>query len=324
MGLKTQASHGLLTVGSLVFTILSLSLFNMKSVLFSGSERLGPFRWCTATLVPVFLASWAHEKKSLSTSGALAALLVGFIMTLANYSFLLSLLSVFITSGWVVKYREYMKKGENTHNIGKRNWLEVLSSCGLVLLLVLLHLFDVGSADLPIDFSLHYRASWFACAVLGCLSCSSGDSWAWIGSILTWGNPRLITNLCSVPRGTNGAVTLVGLVCSFLGGLLIGAAYYLGILLAASSQDLKLAPDQLNVILLGGLGGLLGSLIDSLLGAILQFSGQDTRTGRIVEVAGEGVIPICGKMVLDNRSVNLISSFFTALLLPEVAMKLGL
>ena len=56
----------------------------------------------------------------------------------------------------------------------------------------------------------------------------------------------------------------------------------------------------------------------------LQFSGQDVTTGKIVEVARDGVVPISGKMVLDNHSVNLISSILTALFLPKVALALGL
>ena len=68
-------------------------------------------------------------------------------------------------------------------------------------------------------------------------------------------------------QGTNGGVTFIGLISSFIGGLIIGLAYYIGILVSASSQDLNIAPDQLLVILIGGLGGLLGSLIDSVLGA---------------------------------------------------------
>ena len=56
----------------------------------------------------------------------------------------------------------------------------------------------------------------------------------------------------------------------------------------------------------------------------LQFSGRDAKTGKIVEVAREGVIPICGKMVLDNHSVNLISSILTALLLPKFALAMGM
>jgi len=69
---------------------------------------------------------------------------------------------------------------------------------------------------------------------------------------------------------------------------------------------------------------LLGSIIDSILGASLQFSGKDVKTGKIVEVSRDGVVPISGKMVLDNHSVNLISSILTALLLPKVALSLGM
>ena len=124
---------------------------------------------------------------------------------------------------------------------------------------------------------------------------------------------------------------------------MIGVAYFAGVSMAAASADLSLAPNQMMVILVGGLGGLLGSIIDSILGArwvfrireslelrfdvllfSLQFSGKDVKTGKIVEVARDGVVPISGKMVLDNHSVNLISSILTALLLPKVALSLGL
>merc|ERR1712055_515600 len=127
-----------------------------------------------------------------------------------------------------------------------------------------------------------------------------------------------------VPRGTNGGVTVQGLISSILGGIVIGCAYFIGVFISASHMDRDIAPTQLLVILVGGLGGLLGSLLDSLIGASLQFSGRDSKTGQIVEVEREGVVPISGKMILDNHSVNLVSTILTALLVPKVALGLGL
>merc|ERR1712096_98992 len=119
---------------------------------------------------------------------------------------------------------------------------------------------------------------------------------------------------------------------SWLGVAVLGAlaccngdtwASELGTVLAKDDPFL-ITTNQMLIILVGGLGGLLGSVLDSLIGASLQFSGKDEKTGKIVEVAREGVIPIAGKMVLDNHSVNLVSSILTALLLPKIALACGL
>lgn len=73
--------------------------------------------------------------------------------------------------------------------------------------------------------------------------------------------------------GTNGGVSLAGLVVSCLGGLLVGVGHYLTLLMLVSTPVMVAAPPQWPIILVGAAGGLLGSVIDSLLGATLQYSG---------------------------------------------------
>jgi len=326
-----QAASGLLSIGSLLFVISSLFLFIGKNLFISGwtadHANITPLRWVSATVVPVIVVSWGHGRKSLSTSGALLALVIGFGLTLAHYSFFLCMLAFFITSSKATKYKQEMKAQveEDFKEGGQRNWLQVLCNGGMAFELSLLYLLDIGSSDLPVDFRHQYRASWLGVAVLGALACCNGDTWASeLGSVLAKQDPFLITTFHKVPRGTNGGVTPVGLLSSFIGGLVIGVAYYVGVIMSAASMDMEIAPNQLKIILVGGLGGLIGSALDSLIGASLQFSGKDAKTGKIVEVAREGVIPISGKMVLDNHSVNLVSSILTALLLPKIALACGL
>ena len=76
----------------------------------------------------------------------------------------------------------------------------------------------------------------------------------------------------SLFSGTNGGVTTVGLVASFLGGLTVGGAYLFTQYLFVG--DLNLADPQWPIFLYGGVAGLLGSMLDSFLGANMQYSGR--------------------------------------------------
>ena len=75
-----------------------------------------------------------------------------------------------------------------------------------------------------------------------------------------------------VCKGTNGGVTTTGLLAAAAGGAVIGLTFVLfGIGTAGCPTDVALK--QLLVIPLAALAGLGGSLLDSFLGATLQFSG---------------------------------------------------
>ena len=61
---------------------------------------------------------------------------------------------------------------------------------------------------------------------------------------------------------------------------------------------------------------LASSLIDSFLGAVLQFSGRDTVSGKIVNNPGPNVVKLNGPddNILTNSMVNTVSASLTALI----------
>ena len=61
------------------------------------------------------------------------------------------------------------------------------------------------------------------------------------------------------------------------------------------------------------------------MGATLQYSGVNKKTGAIVEKPGKDGDPIehiSGMNILDNHEVNLLASLFTAIIIPFIAEKL--
>lgn len=285
-------------------------------------ETIAPTRWFAATLIPIVIATWGLKKKSLTLSGALLGLVVGFVLTISSYAFLACLMVFFITSSRVTKFRSNIKKKieEDFKEGGQRNWVQVLCNGGMATQLAIFYILDAGCGEKPIDFVQDYRSSWLALGILGAFSCCNGDTWASeIGTVIGSRQPYLITTFYKVPRGTNGGVSPVGLFVSLLGGVVIGSAFYFTIVYTVDSTWLERSPSQWPVILICGISGILGSLIDSLLGATLQYSGFDESRKVVVSQPGPGVKHISGRKVLDNDSVNLLSSILTGLLTSKLA-----
>ncbi|XP_060758769.1 transmembrane protein 19 isoform X2 [Neoarius graeffei] len=245
---------------SVSFWIISIAISAYSGTL----QPVSPWRWLFSVLVPLIITSRALKKKSLDFGGCLGALLVGFILTLANMSFLAALFAFFITSSKLTRWKGAVKKRIDSEykEGGQRNWIQVFCNGGVPTELALLYMIEVGP-------------------------------------------------------GTNGGVTVVGLVASLLGGATVGTAYFMSQLLLVS--DLHLAAPQWPIVVYGTVAGLLGSLLDSLLGAVMQYSGYDESTGKVVNFQAPKIKWICGKPILDNNGVNLFSSVLIALILPGIA-----
>ncbi|KAM6146328.1 transmembrane protein 19 isoform 2-T2 [Phoenicopterus ruber ruber] len=297
---------------SLAFWIVSMTA--------STLQPISPWRWLFSFLVPLTIATQGFKKKSLDHSGALGGLVVGFILTVANYSFFTSLFVFFFTSSKLTKWKKDIKQQIDSEykEGGQRNWVQVLCNGGVPTELAVLYMIENGPGEIPIDFSKEYTASWMCLSLLGALACSAGDTWASeIGSVMSKNKPRLITTWEKVPVGTNGAVTLVGLLASLLGGMAVGIAYFITQLIFVA--DLEISAPQWPIIVFGAAAGLLGSIVDSYLGATMQYSGFDQNIGMVVNHQTKDSKHISGKPILDNNAVNLFSSIIIALVLPGMA-----
>ncbi|KAG7385467.1 Transmembrane protein 19 [Phytophthora boehmeriae] len=140
---------------------------------------------------------------------------------------------------------------------------------------------------------------------IGHYACCAADTWASELGVLSLSEPRLITTLRRVPPGTNGAVSVLGLATSALGGAFIGVLYYAASLLSGSAQ--------VQVITLGVVTGLFGSVLDSVLGATVQATYFDRTSRKICdESAVDGDVEhVCGVDLLSNEQVNVVSVLVT-------------
>ncbi len=99
--------------------------------------------------------------------------------------------------------------------------------------------------------------------------------------------PILITKPWrTVPPGTNGGVSLLGTLASIAGGLTIGFSFWLlGVIHHFTSCCASISPSQLPAVLLGVIGGLGGSLLDSLIGAIMQATYYDHAQKKVIVIS---------------------------------------
>lgn len=199
---------------------------------------------------------------------------------------------------------------------GQRNWIQVVCNGGIACLLSLIYFLDNGYGERPIDYALDFDASLLSVAILGAISCSCGDTWSSeLGTAYPLNIPRLITTFRKVPIGTNGGVTAIGFIASVFGGFLVGVSYLLVLFASVYYHQgtIPKSPPQWPIILIGCAGGFVGSVIDSILGATVQYSGYCSVKKCIVNKPTPTAKHISGFPLMDNHTVNLVSSAVTSI-----------
>ncbi|KAK7292094.1 hypothetical protein RIF29_07781 [Crotalaria pallida] len=287
-------------------------------------DPIPPHQWLqllVAVFVSFLIAFRAHKRKSLSTSGAVAGFIVMALHIFVGFRFGAMLLTFFLTSSKLTKVGEDKKQKIDPQfkHGGQRNWLQVLANSAIASVLVMTIWVLTKGDDTCLNSKESALITFLIGGVIGHYSCCNGDTWSSELGILSDDQPRLITTFKPVRKGTNGGVTKSGLLAAAAAGSVIGLSFVLlGLLTTTCGFDIALK--QLLVIPIATLAGLCGSLIDSLLGATLQFTGFCSVRQKIVGKPGPTVKKISGVNVLDNNAVNLVSILLTSILTSFVCL----
>jgi uncharacterized protein (TIGR00297 family) len=144
----------------------------------------------------------------------------------------------------------------------------------------------------------------FLPAFAGALAAAAADTWSTEIGARSRGKPRLLTTWREVAAGTSGGVTLLGSAGGIAGAMTIGLA------------ALLLLPVGRSAALWIALGGAVGGLADSLLGATLQARWRCPACGAVMETRRHGCgargTPERGIPWLDNDAVNLAATLVGA------------
>ena len=250
--------------------------------------------WLIGTAGALIVAGAAYRKKSLSLSGAAAAVLMGAVYYGAGNLFWFgTLLLFFITSTALSKYRQGSKSDleKSYAKTGRRDAGQVFANGGLGMVLCLL------------NFLFPHEA--WNLLFIGVMAAVTADTWATEVGSLSRKPPRSILNGKPLPAGTSGGVSWLGSFAAAAGGITIGAgAWVLGLWT-------DMGPDFSKFAAAGLVGGLAGAFSDSLLGATVQNMYRCGVCGRSVEVplhCGQPTVRAGGWNWVTNDAVNLISS----------------
>lgn len=258
-------------------------------------------------VLAVSIAGLAYRLRLLSRSGAGAAMALGtLVFGLGGLEWAILLVAFFGASSGLTRFfaRRKQDLSATFSKGGQRDAAQVLANGGLAVCFVVAH-------------ALWPAQDWPWAAYAGTLAAVNADTWSTELGVLSAALPRLITTFRPVDRGTSGGVSLVGTLAAAGGGLWIaifGVLFWPGQAILPLSGGLNLAPPLTRTagfLFAISMVGLIGSLVDSLLGATLQAIYYCPNCARETErhplhTCGVATTRVRGLAWLGNDGVNLV------------------
>lgn len=248
--------------------------------------------WVLSFAVSFAVSGLARYVRALSRSGFVAATIVGTIITAAGgWQWGAILLVFFVSSSMLSKLADRLRPEHDLNTAGgsERDVLQVLANGTIPVICALATLID--------DQSRWYVV--FAAS----LAVANADTWATEIGSLSRIRPRLITTGRSVEAGTSGAISPLGTTGTVLGAAVLAV---LAALLAPEGIE-----HSATLILAIAIGGLAGSVIDSVLGATIQLQLFCPDCYEVTEAqvhhCGAPTVYLRGEESLTNDVVNTIS-----------------
>ena len=237
------------------------------------------------------LALASRRARSLSPSGARAALGIGTAAAVAGWGWAILLIVFFVLSSALSRFRRATREariGGIVEKGDERDAYQVLANGGVFAIAALL----AGSTGQPL----------WGVAALGALAAAAGDTWATEIGTLFGGVPRSIVSLKPLPPGTSGGITVAGTLASVVGSTLVVAVAHL--------TGVGASPGAVF------LGGVAGSLADSLAGATVQerrwCDACERFTERRVHSCGNATRVVGGVAGIRNDFVNVVCTIVGA------------
>jgi uncharacterized protein (TIGR00297 family) len=257
-------------------------------------------RALTGLIVAAVTSLVARRTRSLTTTGAIAATIIGTLAVAADWTWGALLITYFAVSSALSRVGKDSKERRTASIIAKggaRDATQVLANGAM---------FAAAAAA----FIVRPDIRWITLGA-GSLAASAADTWATEIGTLYGATPRSILTWREVPTGTSGGISAIGTVAAVAGAIFVGAVV----------SALGWTPAVVRNIVIGGVSG---ALIDSLLGATIQCRRWcDTcrrETERSVHDCGTETRRLRGIAWLDNDMVNFLSNIagaFVAVLLPR-------